>query len=110
MARTALATQQIARTGVVPSYTSANADGHSVANRGRTFVHVKNGGGGSINVTLVTPVTVGGRAVGDDVIAVAAGAEKMIGPFQESVYNNTDGTVSVDFSGVSSVTCAAFTL
>jgi hypothetical protein len=110
MARTALATQQVTPAGIVPAYTSANADGHSIANRGRTALHVKNGSGASINVTLVTAATVGGRAVADDVVAIGAGAEKIIGPLDEAVFNQADGTVSVDFSAVSSVTCAALIL
>lgn len=110
MARTALVPQQIARTGVVPTYAAANVDGHSLANRGSQFLHVKNGSGSSINVTLVTPVTVGGRAVADDVVAVAAGAEKLIGPFDERTYNNADGKVDVNFSAVTTVTVAAFSL
>lgn len=110
MARTPLATQTIVTAGIVPAYTNANVDGHSVANRGRTFLHVKNGSGASINVTLVTAATVGGRAVADDVVAVGAGAEKMIGPFDETVYNAASGVVNVDFSAVTTVTCAAFNL
>jgi hypothetical protein len=110
MARTTLATQQIARTGTIPTYSAANADGHSVGNRGTMFLHVKNGSGGSINVTLVTPITVGGRAVGDDVVAVGAGAEKMIGPLDPNTYNTADGVVHVDFSAVTTVTCAALVL
>lgn len=110
MSRSALATQSIAPAGLIPAYTTANAAGHSIRNRGNQFLHVKNGSGSSINVTLVTPVEVGGRAVDDDVIAVAAGAEKMIGPFDESIYNNPDGTVNVNFSAVATVTVAAFNL
>lgn len=114
MARTDLPLQTIASTGIVPSYTAANVDGHSVTNRGNEYIEVVNGSGGSINVTLVTPVTVGTRAVADDVIAVAAGARKKIGPLEEGVYNQTSGAdqgkVHVDFSAVTSVTVGAFTL
>ena len=114
MPRTNLALQTISPSGIVPAYTAANVDGHSVSNRGSQFVHVKNGGAASINVTFVTPVTVGGRAVADDVVAIAAGAEKLIGPLAEAVFNQQSGTdvgkVYVDFSAVTSVTVAAFTL
>ena len=52
MARTTLTVQAIVRTGLSPVYSAANADGHSVVNDGKkTFVHVKNGSGSSMNVT-----------------------------------------------------------
>lgn len=104
MARSALTYQQIDRDGVVPSYASANADGNSLANDGRMFLHVKNGSGSSINVTVETPGTVDGNAVADKVVAVAAGSEKMIGPYPPDVYNQSDGTMYIDYSAVTSVT------
>lgn len=109
MARTALSVQQIARSGLEPAYSAANADGHSVVNDGKlTFVHVKNGSGSSINVTIATPGSVDGNAIADKVVAVPAGEERIIGPFPTSWYNQSDGTVHVDFSAVTAVTCGAF--
>lgn len=109
MARTALTLQSIVRTGLSPAYTGANADGHSVTNEGKkTLVHVKNGGGSSINVTIQTPNTVDSLAVSDRVVSVPSGEERMIGPFPVETYNQSDGTIYVDFSAVTSVTVAAF--
>jgi hypothetical protein len=110
MARTVLPVQQVARTGLIPAYSAANADGHSIANDGRVFHHVKNGSGSSINVTMPTPVTVDDLAVADLVVAIAAGAEKMIGPFPPGIYNQADGTMHVDYSAVTTVTVAAVRL
>lgn len=110
MPKPTLATQQIALTGTVPAYTAANVAGQSVGNRGRTVIHVKNASASSINVTFITAVTVGNRAVADDIVAVAAGAEKLIGPFDEGAYNTPDGLLEFDFSAVTTVTVAAFTL
>jgi hypothetical protein len=105
MARTALSVQSITRAGLNPSYTAANADGHSISNDGKkTFLHVKNGGGGSVDVTVQTPGSVDGLAVADRVVAVPAGEERAIGPFPTAYYGST---VNVDFSGVTSVTVAA---
>jgi hypothetical protein len=109
MARTALSVQEIVRTGLDPSYEAANTDGESVANDGRTFVHVDNASGGSINVTVVHPGTVDGLAVADLVVAVPAGEDRMIGPFPAR-FNQTGsdaGKLYVDFSAVASVTVAA---
>lgn len=107
MPRANLALQTIAATGIAPTYEAANVDGHSVTNRGNQFVHVKNASAAAINVTFVTPVTVSGRAVADDVVSVPAGGERMIGPFAESVFGQS---LSVDLSAVTSVTIGAFTL
>lgn len=111
MARTALTVNAVAETGTTLSATSANADGHSLANTARSsklFLYVNNGSGGSINVTIQTPQTVRGLAVADQVVAVGAGVETIIGPFDASFYNQSDGTVYADFSAVTSVTVAAF--
>lgn len=111
MARTALTVQQIARSGLAPSYTAANAAGHSVQNNGRVFLHVKNAGGSICNVTIETPGTVDGLAVADRTVAVAATTgDAMIGPFPENVYDQADGTINVDFDQVTSVTVAALRL
>lgn len=111
MARTALTVNAVVETGTTLSATSANADGHSLVNTARAnqlFLYVNNGGGSSINVTIQTPGTVRGLAIADQVVAVGAGAIKLIGPFDPSFYNQAAGTVYVDFSSVTSVTVAAF--
>lgn len=110
MARTDLAVQTIAVTGLTPVLTAANVDGHAIPNDGRTFVEVLNSSGGSINVTVITAGTYHGRAIADDsAIAIGAGARKLIGPFKpDAVYNTTDNKVNVDFSAVTTVTCGAF--
>lgn len=108
MARTALAVQQVSRSGLNPTFSAANVDGHSVKNTGAEAVYVKNGGGAPINVTIPTPGTVDGQAIGDRVVAVPNGGERIIGPFPKNVYDQpgTDD-VHVDFSAVTSVTVAA---
>lgn len=108
MPRTALTVQQISRGGLAPAYGAANVDGHSVPNTGREAIHVKNGSVSSINVTLITPGTVDGQAIGDRVVAVPAGGERFLGPFPGTVYNQPGTSdVHVDFSAVTSVTVAA---
>jgi hypothetical protein len=74
-------------------------------------LHVKNGSAASINVTLQTPVQVGALAVAENVVAVPAGAERMVGRLRPGVYNRASGsvdpgTVYVDFSDVTTVTVA----
>lgn len=101
--------------GVVSAYASAN-DGDVFANTGKEFLHVKNGGGGSITVTITPARTSTSTPAFGDLtkaavsVAVAAGAEKMIGIFEPHPFNNTSGQVVVNYSGVTSVTSAAFKL
>jgi hypothetical protein len=101
--------QRVLATGLVADYETplSLADNYIVANTGRTFLHVVNGGGSPTNVTIVTPRTVGGLAVADRVVAVAAGAEAFIGPFPVSVYSSS---LDVSFDFITSVSLAALTL
>ena len=111
MARTQLMVQQIARLGLNPTYSAADGSNQNAfANDGRTFLHVKNGGGSSINVTIDTPGTVDGLAVTNLVVAVPNAGERIIGPFPANVYNQSDGMAYVDWSAVTSVTVAALRL
>jgi hypothetical protein len=105
----ALTVQQILVTGLAPSYASAAGGGDTFVNDGDTFLHVFNGGGGSINVTIAPAGSVNGIGFEDQVVAVAAGANKMIGPFDPAIFNGASG-VSVSYSGVTSVTVAAIKL
>jgi hypothetical protein len=108
MPRTALVLQEVAVNGVVPSYVAGDAaNGHQFPNDGKSFLHVKNGGGSPINVTLQVPVKFNGLTITNPVIAVANGSEKMIGPFDSSIFNQAGGLVYVDLSGATSVTLAA---
>lgn len=110
MARVALAVQTISRDGIVPAYTAGDATNHhEFVNDGKTYIHVKNGGGGSITVTIDTPGSVDGLAIADRTVTVANGSEKKIGPFPSS-YNQSGGLVYVNLSGATSVTLGAFKL
>jgi hypothetical protein len=100
-----LTTQTIAATGLTPAYASASGGGDTVRVVRNLFLHVKNGGGSSITVTLATPGTVDGLAIADRAVTVANGAESMI-PITD-VYRASSGLASISYSGVTSVTVAA---
>jgi len=113
MARTAITLQTTSRDGIVPSFAAANVDGMAFDNSShRVLLYVKNGGGAPINVTIQIPGTIEGSALADKVVAVADGAEKIIGPFP-TIYDQVSTTPDipvaavVDFSAVTSVTVAA---
>lgn len=110
MARTEITYQQIARTGLEQTYAAANADGNKFSNDGRMFLHVKNGGGAPITVTIQTPGTVDDLAIADQAVVVTNAEERMIGPFPPTIYNQSDRMVYVDYSAVTSVTVALLRL
>jgi hypothetical protein len=109
MARTALTVNQITRAGLVFSPTAANADGHRLTGIEGMFVDVNNASGGSLSVTMKTPAQKGGLDIAEDVITIANGQAKVIGGnWDKEIYRQSDRTLHIDFSTVSSVTVAAF--
>lgn len=112
MARTALAPIVAVDEGVVWSLSAANVDGHSIPGGGDIIVFVANASGGNVDVTVQTAATQDGLAVADQVVTVATGTTKAIGPFRPATYDRAVGAadagkVYVDFASVTSVTCAA---
>lgn len=95
--------------GNIVTMAAASGGGDKVGAGEDTAILVTNGGGGSINVTIAVPGnTEFGQAEPDVVVAVAAGATKLIGPFPAALEDRaTDRLVHISYSGVSSVTVAA---
>lgn len=111
MARAVLSYQQVARTGLNAAYAAVDAaEGEQFANDGRMILHVVNGAGAPINVTITTPNAVDGLAVADLVVAVPNGESRFIGPFPPGIYNNGSGNVLVDYSSGTTVTVALLRL
>lgn len=94
-------------TGIVPTYASADSAGDKFTNDGKTQFHVKNDGAASITATVDSPQKCSQGFEHDVAVAVAAGAEKIIGPFDKSRFNDTSGFVVVTYSAVTSVKVAA---
>lgn len=110
-----LTRQNIVNTGNIPTYAAATGGGDVVDNAdGKTFLHVKNASGGSITVTVtaqtvsLVTATHGTLTVPNVSVAIAAGAEKMIGPFQKAAYNTAADQLAITYSGVTSLTIGAF--
>lgn len=112
MAALTKVTPALAGTATTPA--SAAAGGDSVANpRGNTILRVTNGGGSSINVTLAAQVTTRAAdgtfpamTLANQVIAVANGTTKLIGPIPPA-FNDGNGNVQITYSAVTSVTIEA---
>ncbi|HEY0638715.1 MAG TPA: hypothetical protein VGD67_13780 [Pseudonocardiaceae bacterium] len=115
MARTSVTTQVITRAGLAPNLTGPVADG-DIIDSGACWLHVLNGSGAPITVTVQTPVTVDGLPLDDLEVAVPASGTRLIGPFPARTFAQASdapvgaGRVLVDYSSVTSVTRAVVSL
>lgn len=97
--------------GALLALTAAAGGGDQFANlRGNAYFVINNGGGGSINVTFAAQQTaIPAQGINppiilaNNVVAVAAGAQKIIGPIP-AAFNDGNGNVQVTYSGVTTVT------
>lgn len=91
--------------GATPTYNTASAGGDKIQQPEGDIIIVRNGGGSSINMTLVTPGTLpNGDQYPDKVIAVPAGGERwvLLGP----EYTDSNQQCSITWSATTSVTFA----
>lgn len=104
-----LTVQTVVRSGVGPTYASCAGGGDKFLPDATTFLHVKNGSGGDLTVTVAAVATVlPNLSVGNVAVSVPAGAERMIGPFPAQFFaNSADGNADITYSGVTSLTIAA---
>ncbi|HEY1180249.1 MAG TPA: hypothetical protein VGF17_29175 [Phytomonospora sp.] len=109
MPRTAITPQKATSAGLAPAYEPANASGNSFQLLNGRVLHVKNGSGSPVTVTIPTPGTVDtDLAVADRTIAVPAGAERLIAVGRNPAYRQPGWVAFVDYSAVTSVTVAVF--
>lgn len=107
MARTAVSVQQAVAAGAALTSNAAHVDGNSFQNDGKTAIYVTNASGGSLTVTIQAPDSgKDGLAVTDRTVSVSAGTSKLIGPFKKDVYDQSDGSVYLDWSTQASITFA----
>ena len=102
-----LTTQNISDTGLQPTYAAASGGGDAMVADSTSFLHIKNGAGSSMTVTLVTPGTVDNLAVADRTITIAAGTDQMIAVPDIYYKDPTTGLASITYSSVTTVTVAA---
>lgn len=103
-----LSVQTISRSGLNPSYSSAAAGGDEFAWDSRRFVHVKNGDGSSHTLTVTSQYSAAPPGLTSDDLAVSipAGEERIVGPFPETAFKDSDGNVQLTYDAVTSVTIA----
>jgi len=93
---------------LTPSFAAATAGGDTFLNDGRTFLYIKNGSGGDLDVTVDSLVNCNQGSDHNIVTTVPAGSEEMVGPFTPaSRFNGDNNYASITYSGVTSLTIAA---
>lgn len=105
-----LTAQQITTLGLTPTYVAATSGGDSFEPGPNTILHVKNGSGASITVTIDTTATAFGEPIANDAVVIAAGSFALIGPFPPGeVEQPVSGVADITYSAVTTVTIAALT-
>lgn len=105
-----LSVQDVSSAGGVPTYGAANVNGDQFSNDGKTYIHVKAGAAGTLNVTIASQVTCDQGSTHNTIVNIANTSEKMIGPFPTNRYNDASGYVQIAYSQVTNVTIGAFSL
>jgi hypothetical protein len=115
-----LSIQTVTESGIL--HTFANADtgaGDKFKNfTGKVFLLLKNTGGSSATATInAIPTSKNDPELGllskaDVAVALAAGEEKIVGPFKKGAFNDSAGDVSIAYTGAGAadVDVAAFLL
>ena len=102
----ALTTQTVVNAGVTVTYASAAGGGDTFVNTGQEFLHVKNGSGGDITVTIGSAGTYRGVGMDDLAVVVPAGSEKCIKPYPAEITQGAGASTAITYSGVTSLTIA----
>jgi len=109
MTDTELTVVESAEAGATVALTTPNIspNTHYFDNDGHTVLFVMNAGGSSDNVIFTGVGACAFGVVHDRTVAVGAGVNKIIGPFNTAHFNNATGHVSLTHSFVTSVTQVA---
>jgi hypothetical protein len=107
-ARTAITVQAIQRnkSASLTMATPDSVNGNSFSNDGATVLVVQNTDSSSHTCTVHSVACSHGRT-GDIAEVVAAGELHEIGPFDPAIWNQTDGTVQVDWTASTGMKVAA---
>jgi hypothetical protein len=114
MARVALTTQVIGEPSLLPAFTPGTDTGATYTVDGDAdHIEVVNAAGGAVAVTVETGGTLGGFALADKVVSVAAGTRRKIPLRDKRAYLRPTGVadggkVYVNLDTVTSITVGAF--
>ncbi|MCK5643458.1 MAG: hypothetical protein KAJ19_21790 [Gammaproteobacteria bacterium] len=107
-----LTAQEIVEAGLEATYDAATGGGDDFLNSGREMIHVKNGSGSEITVTVTaqkTTLAKGGYGTltkSNSVVAITAAEDRFIGPFPITAFNDPNGKAQITYSDVTSLTLA----
>lgn len=83
------------------------AGGDQFLNDGDIILYFKNTNASSRTVTVATGGTIGGLAIADVTVALAQNEEKVVGPFDPRIFNDSSGYVQLTYTAATDVTVAA---
>lgn len=101
----ALSAQRVATSGTAPTYSAASAGGDTAPVGGGLKLHVSNGSGSAVTVTVVTPGTLDGLSIGDASLSVPAGGHGFI-PLTSVYRDPVTGRANITYSAVTTVNVA----
>ena len=102
--------QDGSKLGITPSYTGSlsASNTYQVRNTGHTILHFKETEATACTVTVQTPGTVGGLAIAENEVTVAASSgDVMIGPLSKGLFDDSDGDIEFTLSNIDGLTVAA---
>lgn len=100
MPRTQITAQAVTSAGLAPATEPANVDGNSYRLYPGRALRIRNTHTAPQNVSLVTPGTADGLAIGDRTVAIpATTGDVTIGLGRGDAYRQADGQVHVDYPG-----------
>lgn len=88
------------------AYAAVTAADTIPSNDGKTWLHVKNGGGSTDTVTITAQVKCSQGFLHNATVAVPTVSDAMIGPFP-AYFNDANGNVQIAHSFITTVTSAA---
>lgn len=105
-----LVAQTMHRSGIEATYDAAAAGGDDFVNTEKQFIHIKNGSGADITLSIITPGTIDTCLITNRTVVIPAGEQRIIGLFPAQYYNDANGKVSLTYSDVTSLFIAILTL
>jgi hypothetical protein len=101
----ALSAQRVALSGTALTYQGASAGGDTAPVGGGVKLHVSNGSGSPVTVTVVTPGSIDGLSIGDAALVVPAGGHGFI-PLLDVYRDPVTGRANISYSAVTTVNVA----
>lgn len=107
-----IAREKIIEGGLTATYSAVSSSDTASNVDGKTFIHVKNGGGGGTTVGVTVQTTkadsssFGSLTKASVSQSVGAGAEAFFGPFPQLAFNDSGGLITITFTVTTSVTMA----